>query len=464
MSVDLAFLPAAQLARRIARKDLAPIELVQMYLERIQRHDPSLAAFVLPTPERALDEARVAGEVLNGGTKHGALHGVPIGFKDLFDTAGIRTAAGSRILANRVPKRDARVVEATRHAGLPMLGKLNMHEFAFGTTSDNPHTGPVRNPWDRARVAGGSSGGSAAAIAAGLCPLALGTDTGGSIRIPASVCGITGLKPTFGRVSRRGVVPLAWSLDHVGPMGRTVEDVALLHAVIAGPDPGDRWCSARVVDAIENLEGGIAGLKFGVPQEYFFDDLEPDVAQAVETAIAVLERLGARATPVSVAQLVHGYTAQHAILASEAAGFHDTWLRTRAADYGADVRRNLTLGALIPAADVVSARRMQSVVGDQFADLLHEVDVIVTPTLPRTALPIGEAPSREPRSAWNRFVTPFNLTGLPAISIPCGFDRSGLPIGLQIAGRAWDESTVLRVAAAYERTAEWYMRCPPGFN
>jgi len=460
-----AFLSAAELGRRIARRELSPVEVVQELLRRIDRLDPGLNSFLSITAERALADARAAEAEIRSGVARGPLHGVPIALKDIFDTAGVRTTCGSKILAAHVPTVDAEVVARLRVAGTVLLGKLNLHEFAYGTTTTNPHYGPCRNPWNPERVPGGSSGGSGAALAARLCPLSLGTDTGGSIRIPASVCGVVGLKPTFGRVSRRGVLPLAWSLDHVGPMARSVEDAALLLGAIAGHDPGDPWSAALPgADFARDLERGLDGMRVGIPGGFFFDGIEPEVERAVGAAIASLERIGARTVRVDWPHVEHAYSAFHGLLASEASAFHGPWMRGRPQDYGDQVRHALELGYFVPAVDYVNARRMQLLLRDELAAAFREADVIVTPSLPRTAPPIGEPMSREPDRAWNRFLTPFNLTGAPAISVPCGFDRTGLPIGLQIAGRAFEEPTVLRAARAYERETDWLAPRPPGVD
>jgi aspartyl-tRNA(Asn)/glutamyl-tRNA(Gln) amidotransferase subunit A len=362
-----------------------------------------------------------------------------------------------------VPRSDAAAVERLRAAGLVLLGKTNMHEFAYGTTTDNSHYGPCRNPWDLGRSPGGSSGGSGAALAAGLCPVSLGTDSGGSIRIPAAACGVAGLKPTLGRVSRRGVIPLAWSFDTVGPMARTVEDLALLLNVVAGPDPADEWCSARPAeDFARDLERGVEGLRLGLPRPLLYEGLEPAVAASVEEAIRGLERLGARLVPLETSGLEHLYTSFHAIIASEASAAHQSWMRERPEDYQELTRRALALGYSISAVDYVNARREQARVRTLVARFLEQADALLCPTLPRVALAIGEPVSREPAEAWNRFTVPFNLTGLPAISVPCGFDSDGLPIGLEIVGRAFDEAMVVRVARAFERDTEWHRRRPSG--
>jgi len=458
---SVAFAGAAELERGFVAGSLSPVELARVHLERIENLDPRLRAYITPTPDRARGDASAAEQALASGRAPGPLAGVTLGLKDLIDTAAIRTTAGSRILSGHVPTRDAAVAERCREGGLVLTGKHNLHEFAYGTTSNNLHYGACRNPWNLDHVAGGSSGGGAAAVAAGLCTLAIGTDTGGSIRIPASACGIVGLKPTLGRVSRRGVFPLAWSLDHVGPLARSVEDAARLLSLIAGHDPEDPW-SAKVAveDFAASLEDGAQGLRIGVPRHPFFEDLDPDVEAAVEGALAMFARVGASVREVRLDHGEHTYTAFHAILASEAGAIHQPWLRSRPQDYDEAIRQALELGLFIAAEDVVHARRHQFRVRAEFEALWNQVDVLVTPTLPHTALAIGEPTSREPGQAWNRLLVPFNLAGLPAISIPCGFDRGALPIGLQIAGRPFDESTVLRVARVYERETAWHQRKP----
>ena len=463
MSDDaLCFLGAAELGRRLGRREVSPVEVARAHLARIEQLDAKLNAYLTVTADRALAEAAAAEREIAAGQSRGPLHGVPLALKDLFDTAGVRTTAGSKILARNVPVRDAAVVERLRAAGLVLLGKTNLHEFAFGTTSNNPHYGPCRNPWDLERSPGGSSGGNGAALAAGLCAVSLGTDTGGSIRIPAGACGVVGLKPTLGRVSRRGVTPLAWSFDTVGPMTRTVEDAALLMNAIAGPDAEDEWCAARPAeDFTRDLEHGARGLTLGVPREWFFEGMEPGIEAAVREAIAVLEREGARRMDVALPGMADAHTAHHAILAAEAAAFHGPWLRERPDDYGGDVRRGLELGQLIAAVDYVNARRVQAIVSATFRAALAGADVLVTPCLPRAPLRVGEPMSREPEVAWNRLLTPVNVAGYPAISLPCGFDGVGMPVGLQIIGRPFEEALLLRVARAYERATEWSTRWPP---
>jgi aspartyl-tRNA(Asn)/glutamyl-tRNA(Gln) amidotransferase subunit A len=456
---SLAFESAASAARLMSAGEVSAAELTELQLARIAAFDPELGSYVLVTAERAAEDARRADAAPR--ERRGPLHGVPIGLKDLFDTAGIVTAAGAKVLAGRVPERDAAGTERMAAAGTVLLGKQNMHEFAYGLTTTNVHTGTTCNPWNREHVPGGSSGGTAAALAAGLCYLGLGSNTGGSIRLPAAACGIVGLKPTFGRVSRRGAWPLSWSLDHMGPMARTVEDVALALEALAGHDPEDRWSAREGAGGFTaQLEAGAQGLRVGVPRSWFFDDLQPEVARAMEQAIAIFARLGASVTELEVAHLEHVYTAFHPIIAAEASAWHEPWLRTQPQDYGELTRRALEMGFAISAVDHVNARRMQGVLRAEFAERMREIDVLLVPSAPRTAPRIGEPISREPKEAWNRCLVPFNLTGQPAISVPAGFDDAGLPIGLQLAGRPFEEEAVLRAARAWERETEWSARRP----
>ncbi len=456
-------LPVATLAeasRLLQRRQLSPLELTETCLRRIEALEPALNSFITVTAEMALAEARRAQEELAAGKSRGPLHGVPVAVKDLFFTAGVRTTAGSRVLADFVPQEDATAVARLRRAGAIVLGKLNMHEFAFGTTSVNPHYGPVRNPWDTGRVAGGSSGGSASAVAAGECLAALGTDTGGSVRIPAALCGITGLKPTYGRVSVHGAVPLAWSLDHVGPMCRTAEDCALVLAAIAGHDDRDRTTAdVPVPDYPSLLDGGARGLRIGVPREHFFEQVDEEVAGAVSAALEVLAELGAEIEEVSLPYGEMAPLLAASIMLPEALAYHLPWLRERPGDYGPDTLQRLGAAALYPAALYVQAQRQRQVLVESWREVWQRVDLVATPTTPVVAPTVEEA------ARWalvlNRNTNAFNVSGQPAISLPCGFSSHGLPIGLQLVGRWWDEATVLRTAHAYQQATDWHLRPPP---
>ena len=456
-------LTIAEARELIDQRKVSPVELTRTMLERIERLDLQLNSFITVTAERALAEAELAETRLREGATIGPLHGIPIALKDLFDTAGVRTTGGAKIWGDRVPERDATVVARLRASQAVLLGKLNMHEIAFGVTTQNPHYGACRNPWDTNRIPGGSSGGSGAAVAAGLCYGSLGSDTGGSIRIPSSLCGIVGLKPTYGRVSRAGVLPLCWTLDHVGPMVRSVRDAALLLLVIAGPDPADPACAAGPVpNYLETLEMGAGGLRIGLPRRHFYEQVEPEVLESVEAAVEVLQREGATVKDVDIPNIELAGSAFQVIILSEAAAYHQRTLRERLQDYGADVRMRLEPGELYAATHYVNAQRLRTRVVQGFLDALSDVDVLVAPTLPVTA-PEIPGPKVETPNPLTRFTYPGNMAGLPALSLPCGFDAAGLPIGLQITGRPFDEATVLRAGRAYERATEWHRHRPPGF-
>ncbi|HLI27288.1 MAG TPA: amidase [Chloroflexota bacterium] len=466
---QLAFLPLTALARQLERRALSPVEVTELFLARIARYDPALRAYITVTAEAALAAARAAEQEIRAGRYRGPLHGVPLAIKDLFWTAGVRTTAGSRILADFVPAEDAAAVARLRAAGAVLLGKTNLEEFAFGATTINPHYGACRNPWDRERIAGGSSGGSAAAVVAGLCAAALGSDTGGSIRQPAALCGLVGLKPTYGRVSRHGAIPLSWAQDHVGPMTRTVRDAALLLQVLAGPDDRDPACSAAPVpDYTATLDAGVRGLRLGVPSEFFWERVDPEVERAVRAAIEVLAGLGARVEPLAFPYWPATAAAGATILYAEAAAYHAEWLRTRPQDYGPAVRNRLRVGTTLLALDYLQAQRARAVLVREAQALFARYDALLTPTVPLPAprqdadqIRWPDGTREDMRAATLRFTRPFNLLGLPAISVPCGFTASGLPIGLQVVGRPFDEPTVLRVAGAYEAATDWTQRRPP---
>ena len=404
--------------------------------ERIERLNPEMHAFITVTPDE-------------GG-------GFPVSIKDLYDTRGIRTTAGSRVFAKRVPTEDATAVRKLKKAGARIIGKTNLHEFAYGTTGVNPHYGTPRNPWDKERICGGSSAGSACAVALGMGVGSLGTDTGGSIRIPAALCGIVGLKPTYGRVSLDGVIPLCWSLDHAGPMAQTVEETARLLGVIAEHDPG-------YMDA---LTGDIQGIRVGIPKTHFYEQVAPAVDVAVRAALKNLEKLGARTMAVELPYVPGHHDVWQQIGSPEAYAFHELLLKAHADAYGADVRDRLEAGRALHSVDYVRAQRTRMMMKQECEKLFQSVDVIVTPTVPIAAPRIDDlqkpwgSGTETAAASLARFTRYFNLTGLPAISVPCGFTPEGLPVGMQIAGKAFDESTVLRVAHAYEQDAGWFKRHP----
>jgi aspartyl-tRNA(Asn)/glutamyl-tRNA(Gln) amidotransferase subunit A len=459
MSADfsaLTTLSAVSLALR--KKEVSPREITRACLDRIEQHNPRVNAFITVLTKSALAAAAKAeSEILNGRYR-GPLHGVPYASKDLFLTRGIRTTCGSSILRRFVPTHDAAMIERLDGAGAILLGKLNMHEFAFGTTSVNPHFGAVHNPWDRTRVSGGSSGGSAAAIACGFAFLTLGTDTGGSIRIPAALCGVSGLKPTYGRLSRFGAYPLSWSLDHVGPLAPTAEDVALAMNVLAGHDARDPGCArVEVPDYTGALGRGLTGIRVGIPAGLFFEGLQREVRAHVDRAIARLRELGAEVSPVAIDRLPDASRAASIVLFAEAGASLQKWHRTRAAALGADVRQRLDLAAAVTAGDYLTAQRVRRAVDEAFRKVFRTVDVVVTPQLPVTAPRIEESAvtingrSEPVPAALTRFTRTFNLTGLPSMSVCCGYSSAGLPIAFQVAARPFAEATVLRVAHAYQQ-------------
>jgi aspartyl-tRNA(Asn)/glutamyl-tRNA(Gln) amidotransferase subunit A len=460
---QLCFLPATELVGLIAAREVSSEEVTRRFLERIAHYDPLLRAFITVDAEGALTQARAAD---GSRDERGPLHGVPVAVKDNIATRGLRTTAGSRVLADWIPASDAPVVRRLKDAGAVILGKTNMHEFAYGGTCTNVEFGAVRNPWNTDHVPGGSSGGSGVAVAAGLATLALGTDTAGSVRLPACQCGIVGLKPTYGRVSIQDVIPLAWSLDHVGPMTRTVADAALLLSVLAGGEPTDPTSRKLPSSDFLRPDQGIRGVRLGVPRRYFFDGLQPDVEAAVGDALAVLRGLGAELVDVDWPGVELSNSVTWTIVMAEASAYHRPWFRERPDDYSAETRANLALALTLPAADYVQAQRARSVLQQAVSKIFDGVDALVTPALAITAPRIGQTTVnvggkvKEINPVFIRLADPFNVTGLPAISVPCGFGSDGLPVGLQIAAAPFAEEVVLLVAHAYEQATEWHNKRP----
>ncbi|MBZ5495203.1 MAG: amidase [Acidobacteriia bacterium] len=456
-----------RLAPLIRRRKLSPVELTRALLARIDRLDPRLNSFITVTSDLALAQARRAEKEIVRGAYRGALHGIPICLKDLFYTRGIRTSAGSRILRNFVPTENAHVVDRLFEAGAILLGKTNLHEFAYGATNVNPHFGAVHNPWATDRMSGGSSGGSAAAVTAGLALASLGTDTGGSIRIPSAACGCVGLKPTHGRVPLGGVIPLAPSLDHVGPISRCAEDAALVLDAIAGADPCAPAGLGKNEPSARNLRKGLAGLRIGVPKQYFFDRLQREVRRNVLAAIATLEQNGAEVREVDLKWM--GETAKLAgvITLAEALVYHWKWVQKRSADYGPDLRIRLKEGMEISAVSYLQAQELRCTYTKEFERVLQSVDMLAVPTLPVAAPRIEQSEVAVGRTKENvriallRLTRPGNLTGLPAMSVPCGLTSDHLPIGLQLIGRHLEEGTILRAAHAYEQLTSWHEMFPP---
>lgn len=456
-------LPAtiAEASRRLAAKDVSPVELTKALLARIERLQPTLHAFVTVTPDRALADAVAAEAALLRGDAIGPLHGIPIGLKDIYDTAGIRTTCHSHRHVDRVPAADAESAARLRSAGTVLLGKLATHEFALGGPSHDLPFPVARNPWDPERFTGGSSSGSGAAVAAGLVLGATGSDTAGSIRTPSHFCGISGIKPTYGLVSRRGVVPLAFSLDHPGPLARTVEDCALLLQAMAGHDPHDPASAAvPVSDYRAALDGGVEGLRLGLVRHFYDgdDDASPAVKTAMAAAVQVFEGLGAVVEEVRLAPLQDYHACCMIILFGEALAIYGDDLRTRPEAFGEILHDRFLLGALIDAADYVQATRLRARLMDQSREVFGRYDALIT------ASGWSAAPRIADVGKWALFqrpmlTAPFNVTGDPAVAVPCGFDGD-LPLGLQVVAAPFADATALRVAHAYQTATEWHVRRP----
>ena len=448
---DLQTLAAALRARKISVHGL-----IEESLRKIARWNPQLNAFITVTADAARARAKELDDELARGLDRGALHGIPVAHKDLVRTRGVLTTGGSKILAGYVPKRDAAIAAKMNEAGTVLVGKTGLHELAYGVTSNNPHFGAVHNPWDLERIPGGSSGGSAAAVAAGIVPFATGTDTGGSIRIPASFCGVVGLKPTFGRVSARGVLPLSASMDHVGPITRTVRDAAIaLEAMVDDP-----------TGYVPPEGAEIRGIRIGLPRNFYFERIDVEVGLAVRTAVQTAAAIGARIIEIDVPDMAALNAAARTIQLPEALAVWKAYVGRRA-DFGADVLALLEQGGKVAAVDYLDAQRQRRRMGREFAQVWGQVDCIFTPTTPMPAPKIGQMEVRtggaaeEVRTAATRLTRGMNALGLPALSMPCGFTKSGLPIGLQIIAAARAEDTLLRVAAAIEDALDILKRQPP---
>lgn len=442
-------------AEAVRTRRLSPVELVDSVLERIGRTEPRLQAYVTVTAERARRAARTAEDDIAAGRHRGPLHGVPMGLKDLIDVAGIATSASSRVRADHRAEESSTVAARLEAAGAVLVGKTHTHEFAYGLTT--PQT---RNAWHTGRVAGGSSGGSAVAVAAGTATFALGTDTGGSIRVPAALNGVVGLKPTYGLVPRHGVTSLSWSLDHVGPITRTVEDAALVLAALAGHDPRDPASLTAPATRYRPPAGtDLTGLRVGVPRNYYFDHVDPEVETAVRDAIDRFEALGARLVEVEIPMTRYIQATQWGLMVPEATAYHERTLRTVPELYRADVRVLLEAGELMPAGDYLRAQRSRTLMRREWAAVLREVDLIAAPTVPATAVEAGQetitwadGTTEAVSDAYVRLSSPANITGVPSLSVPVGHDTTGLPIGMQLLGRPFGEPVLLRAGHAYEQT------------
>jgi aspartyl-tRNA(Asn)/glutamyl-tRNA(Gln) amidotransferase subunit A len=453
---DVAYASIGVIRELLARRELSAVELTRIQLERAESI-AGLEAFISVFAESALEEARRCDERMKEAERPGLLHGIPVTAKDIVWSKGQRTTSGSRIAKNFVPDRDAPVLARLRAEGAVLLGKTNLHEFAYGVSNVNPHYGAARNPWKTDRISGGSSGGSAVALAAGVGYASIGTDTGGSIRIPSSLCGTVGLKPTYGAIPREGVTPLSWSLDHVGPMARGVEDVALLFEIMAGRKIGMQEGSGST---------SLSGTRVGIHERHFFENLSPEVNEKVRAAITGMEQLGAELVELDIPEIELQAACRNAIAFAEASSYHEENIKTRPEEYGEDTRELLRLGLLIPATDYIAALRARRRIVRAFRKAFHAIDVLVTPATPAPAPPIGASHlenGEELRFGLIRLVGPFNATGFPALALPCGMSRDGRPLGLQMASSPGHEAELLRVALAFQesRSSSDWPRRPP---
>lgn len=468
-SQDLHLLTISELGRLIRSRQVSPTELTRSFLERIDRLDPTLGAYVTVMAETATTEAEAAEAEISSGMYRGPMHGIPVAIKDIIYTEGVLTSAGSRVLADHVPEYDSTIVERLRGSGAVLLGKLNLSEFAVGGTIDHPY-GTPRNPWNLDRSAGGSSSGSAVAVAGGLCAGSLGSDTGGSIRGPSAFCGTVGLRPTYGRVTRHGVVPMSWSLDTVGPMTRTVEDCAIMLQAIAGHDERDPSSSAEPVpDYAESVSARPDPIRVALPSATFeYEGLDDEVRTGVMSAVDSFAELGADIDEVTLPISAHSGAVFLATADVDAATFHMEWLKTRGDLYDWSTRTRLESASLTPATTYIRAQRARTLVKNELMSALEDHDVIVLPASPTLAPPIAQS-TGSPGGYYQgrldlgrrQYTSPAALAGLPAISVPCGFSDSGLPIGVQIIGRPFAEADLLRIAHRYEQAAGWSDRRAP---
>ena len=462
---DIAFLPLSEVARLIREGTLTSVAVTRLMLDRIERLDPALNGYITVMAEAALAQAEGLDRLRDAGTSLGPLHGVPVAVKDNMATAGVRTTVGSRIYADWVPDEDATVVTRLRQGGAVILGKANLYEFAFGGVHED--FGESRNPWDRTRSCSASSCGPACVVAAGLAYASLGTDTGGSIRLPAAACGLYGLKGTYGSVSRAGLVPGGYSLDTIGPLTRSALDAGLVQQVIAGFDPRDPAMSRQVADCTSRIDAGIQGLTIGVPRPQADERMTPEMAQAYEAALGVLRAQGATLVTVDLPDHLLSRTIMWAVAASEIAEAHHDHLRDRPQDYSPAVLSHVRQGAFMSATDYIRAQRLRRKITQEYREVMTRVDALVMPVVPFPAWTIGDEQvsvdgvSEDLMGALTRYCPPFNITGQPAISVPSGFTSDGLPLAFQIAGRWHDEGMVLRVAQAYASATDWSRRRPP---
>ncbi len=452
--MNLSFLSLTEQRDLVKNNEIFVSDLTSACYRQIERLNPTLNAFITVIPHESL--------IPQNGTQGKLLYGIPIAVKDLYDTKGIRTTAGSRFFADNIPQEDAYVVQKIKRAGAQIVGKTNTHEIALGVTNNNPHFGACKNPWDITRTPGGSSGGSAVAVATGMAMAALGTDTGGSIRIPAALCGVVGLKPTYGRVSLRGILPLSWNLDHAGPITRNVEDAAIMLQVIGGYDELDPTSVKTLPgDYSSHIKDSMNERKIALAIGNFIEEADQEVLEAVRNAAQVLAEQGALITEVNVDFLEEGALANAVMTQADGAAFHRERLKEHPDWFGADVRQRLETGAAFTSSEYVLARHTQTEIKRRCELLLNLYDILILPTTPIAAPVLEGENALERARQLTRFTSPFNLTGLPALTVPCGFTKEGLPIGLQFVSRAWNEAGVLRAGFAFQQATDWHTRkCP----
>lgn len=466
--MTLTDLTLAEAAKKIENKEISPVELTKACLARIEKYDETIKAFISVYADEAIEIAKANEILIKNGNYLGPLHGIPIALKDNVAIANKITTAGSKILEKQISSEDATIAKHLRSSGAIFLGKLNMHEFAWGGTSENPHYGTVRNPWNTERFAAGSSGGSGASVAAGMCLASIGTDTGGSIRLPSAINGLTGIRPTYGRVSNSGIIPLAWSMDTAGPMARTSEDCAMVFQSIAGHDPKDQN-SARILvnDYLTNLRKPLKGIRIGVVPGYFFHHLQQPVHDAVKEALDVYKELGAEIVDVDIKNIHGNISAQLTIESVEPSAYHQKWLREYPDSYGEDVRILLEMGEMLLATHYVQAQRYRTLLRNEFMEAFNKVDVFICPTLPFTATKVGtmkvvieNGEEEDMLAAIMQFTGVPSLTGLPSLNVPCGFDDD-MPIGMQIIGRPFDEALLFNMGTVYQDNTDYHKQRPP---
>lgn len=465
---EICYLPISNLSHLIKNREVSPIEVVDAFLTRIERLEPKINSFITILFDQAREEGKKAEKEIQKGIYLSPLHGIPYGLKDIFYVKGIKNTSGLKIFDNFIPAFDSTIAYRLKKAGAILLGKLNLHPLAYGVTGENEEYGNMHNPWNIDLVPGGSSGGNASAIASGECPFAIGSDTGGSIRIPSALCGIVGLKPTYGRISRYGMTALSWSQDHPGPMARTVDECAIIMNVLAGYDPMDPNTSKKEVpNYFEALKIDIKGIRVGLIKEILKAPIELVVKEAFLKAIDHLNKLGAIISEISWPIYHHSIPIASIIQMVEATAYHSELIRKDGTKIYPPVRIRLEAGIFISATEYVQAQRARTLFFRESMKLFEKIDLLVTPTVPITAFPFGKTfllindQKFNVISLLTHFTRPFNLNGFPAISIPCGFSNKDLPIGLQIIGRPFDESTVLRAGYTFEQSTEWHLRRPP---